>query len=108
MALPAIKENIMADVSLDKDINAQINELRSQIDKLSTELARRIDSASDRADEALSSARGKVASIADHARSEGRNVVQAARENPTATSSVLIVTALLGLFTGLLLGRLSD
>ena len=98
----------MADVSLDKDINAQINELRSQIDKLSTELARRIDSASDRADEALSSARGKVASIADHARLEGRNVVQAARENPTATSSVLIVTALLGLFTGLLLGRLSD
>ncbi|MDK4701306.1 hypothetical protein PH562_03590 [Rhizobium sp. CNPSo 4062] len=98
----------MADVALDKDINAQLNELRSQIDKLSTELARRIDSAADRADEALSSTRGKVATIADHARSEGRNVVQVAKENPTATSSVLIVTALLGLFTGLLLGRLSD
>ncbi|MBN8952350.1 MULTISPECIES: hypothetical protein [unclassified Rhizobium] len=98
----------MADASLDKDINAQIDELRSQIDKLSTELAKRIDSASERADEALSSARTKVASIADHARSEGRNVVQAARENPTATGSVLVVTALLGVFAGLLLGKLSD
>lgn len=98
----------MADISLDKDINAQIDELRSQIDRLSTDLAKRIDSASNRADEALFSAKGKVASIADHARSEGRNVVQATKENPTATSSVLIVTALLGLFTGLLLGRLSD
>ncbi|GAC1040735.1 hypothetical protein [Rhizobium sp. No.120] len=98
----------MAGVTLDKDIKAQIDELRSQIDRLSTDLAKRIDSASDRTDEALSSAKVKVATIADHARSEGRNVVQVARENPTATSSVLLVTALLGFFTGLLLGRLSD
>jgi ElaB/YqjD/DUF883 family membrane-anchored ribosome-binding protein len=95
-------------VSTEKDINAQIDELRSQIDRLSADLGRRINSASDRADEALSSAKGKVGTIADQARSEGRNVVQAAKENPTATSSVLIVTALLGLLTGLLLGRLSD
>ncbi|AYG66583.1 MULTISPECIES: hypothetical protein [unclassified Rhizobium] len=98
----------MADVSLDKDINAQIDELRKQINKLSTVLIKRIDAASDRADEALYSSKAKVASIADHARSEGRNVAQAARENPTATSSILIATALLGVFAGLLLGKLSN
>ncbi|KAA1178837.1 hypothetical protein FP026_20505 [Rhizobium tropici] len=98
----------MADVSLDKDINAQIDELRRQINKLSTVLTNKIDTASDRADEALYSSKAKVASIADHARSEGRNVVRAARENPTATSSVLIATALLGVLTGLLLGKLSN
>ncbi|NLS15617.1 hypothetical protein HGP16_03475 [Rhizobium sp. P40RR-XXII] len=98
----------MADVSLDKDINAQIDELRKQINKLSTVLTKRIDTASDRADEALYSSKVKVARIADQARSESRNVVRAAKENPTATSSILIATALLGVFTGLLLGKLSN
>lgn len=98
----------MADTTLDKDINAQIEELRSQIDRLSSDLAKRIDSASERADEALSSAKAKVSNIADQARTEGRNVVQAAKENPTATSSILVATALLGLFAGLVLGKLTD
>ncbi|MBB3285981.1 MULTISPECIES: hypothetical protein [Rhizobium] len=98
----------MADVSLDKDINAQIDELRRQISKLSTVLKTKIDTATDRADETLYSSKAKAASIADQARSEGRNVVQAARENPTATSSILIATALLGVLTGLLLGKLSN
>jgi len=98
----------MADITLDKDINAQIEELRSQIDRLSSDLAKRIDSASERADEALSSAKAKVSNIADQARTEGRNVVQAAKENPTATSSILVATALLGLFAGLVIGKLTD
>ncbi|HEY0124818.1 MAG TPA: hypothetical protein VGC14_24245 [Rhizobium sp.] len=98
----------MADVSLDKDINAQIEELRNQISKLSSELAGRIDVASERADEALSSAKAKVSAVTDQARSEGRNVIKAAKENPTATGSVLVTTALLGLFAGILIGKLSN
>ncbi|MBB6483612.1 hypothetical protein [Rhizobium lusitanum] len=98
----------MADMKLDQDINAQIEELRNQIGKLSADLVKRIDSASERADEALSSTKAKVTHIADHARAEGRNVVQAARENPTATSSILVATALLGLFAGLVIGKLTD
>lgn len=98
----------MADITLDKDINAQIEELRNQIGKLSADLASRIDVASERADEALSSAKTRVSNVADQARTEGRNVVQAAKENPTATSSILMATALLGLFAGLLIGKLAD
>lgn len=98
----------MADIQLNKDVNVQIEELRSQLDKLSTDLAGRIDLASERADEALSSAKAKVSDVADKARREGRNVVQAARENPTATSSVLFATALVGFFAGVVVGKLSD
>ena len=35
------QENLMADITLDKDINAQIEELRNQIGKLSADLASR-------------------------------------------------------------------
>lgn len=98
----------MADITLDKDINAQIEELRNQIGKLSTDLANRIGDASERTDEALSSAKTKISNVADQARTEGRNVVKAAKENPATTSSILVATALLGLFAGLLIGRLAD
>ncbi|MFT4003650.1 MAG: hypothetical protein QM684_25750 [Rhizobium sp.] len=98
----------MADVSVDKDINAQLEELRNQISKLSADLGKRLDAASSRADEAISSAKTTVSDIADQARYEGRNVVQAARDNPTATSSILLGTALLGFFAGLVVGKLSD
>jgi ElaB/YqjD/DUF883 family membrane-anchored ribosome-binding protein len=106
--VPPNKENTMADVSVDKNINAQIEELRNQVSKLSSELASKIDVASERADEALSSAKATVSSVTDQARSEGRNVIKAAKENPTATSSVLLTTALLGVFAGILIGRLSN
>lgn len=98
----------MADIAPDKDINAQIDELRNQIDKLSTDLARRIDTASEHADEALSFAKTKVSAVANQAREEGRNVVRTAKENPTATSSILLGTALVGFVAGLLVSRLND
>ncbi|MEZ2219766.1 hypothetical protein [Rhizobium sp. RCC_161_2] len=98
----------MADISVDRDINAQIEDLRNQVSKLSSQLADRIDVAAERADEALSSAKAKVSSVTDQARSEGKNVIKAAKENPTATGSVLVTTALLGVFAGILIGRLSN
>ncbi|MGV1794551.1 hypothetical protein GR212_25225 [Rhizobium lusitanum] len=98
----------MADTTLDKDINAQIEELRSQIGDLSAQLSGRIEAASQGANEMLSSAKAKASHVSDQARTEGRNLVRAAKENPAATSSIFVGGVLLGLFAGFLIGRLSE
>lgn len=83
----------------------QIIELRSQLSNLSSQLDDRLGRASDKADNALSSASSAFEDVASNARYHGERVLNAARENPGAATATLATVGIIGLLTGMMLGR---
>lgn len=86
-------------------ITDQISELRSQLSGLSAELADRLGSATDKTDNALNTASSVVEDVVSSARHHGERVLQAARDNPGATTTAFAAIGIVGILIGLLMGR---
>lgn len=86
-------------------ISSQISELRSQLGALSADISARLGNATEKADDALVSASSAFDEVARNARYHGARAMSAARENPAAASTALATIGIVGLISGILVGR---
>lgn len=94
------------------DAQAQLANLRDELDKLRKEVAaqssRAIDEVRDRAGKAGRSVRAAARQGAGYVRSEGSAVADVAREHPAAVSTLVLAAGLAGVVLGYMLGSAED
>jgi len=89
---------------VDDSLESQISELRSQIASLSKSVSSRAGAISEEASDFVDEAKGRVQraahSAAETVKAQSQNVVEAVRENPATSTSVLTVVGALGFALG--------
>lgn len=93
----------MAETSI-SDIENQISELRTQMDRITTMLADRGEDLLEQAEEGLHSVADTTKVAVRHMQHEASAVADAARENPIVTSTAVLTIAGLAFAAGYLTG----
>ncbi len=92
--------------------NRDMESLRAEVARLtkivSAQGAQAYSDVRNRAADAVDAATPAARKAADVAKAEGRAIAETAREHPTATGSVLLVAAAIGLAVGYVLGAASQ